>query len=217
MTSRVESVCSARWMRSNHSRVLADEVGRVGDVLRRLGVHLRLRLLRPLLGLRQPLLQFADAGEVLVELVAVAGAEPSDCSVLRLLADGVEDALAVLRAGGLWASTSSGRPSRNSLANTLDGQDSDGTGAPLRVHDRPKPSHDSGRLGNRVWPRRCSAANWSSEMVLRKPARCSGCGAPVRKLKMESWLGPTSGCDSPEMTVKSSRKSLRTSRYGESS
>ena len=146
------------------------------DVLRRLGVDLRLGLLRPLLGLGQPLLQLADAGEVLVELVAVAGAEPRlqsswpgrgpcrGCSGRRA-------------GGGPGPATSSGRPSRNSLANTLDGQDSVGTGAPLRVHDRLKPSHDSGRLGNRVWPRMCSAANWSSEMVFRKPARRSGCGA----------------------------------------
>ena len=49
-----------------------------------------------------------------------------------------------------------------------------------------------------------------------KPARRSGCGAAVRKLWLESWLGPTSGCDSPEITVKSSRKSFKTSRYGDS-
>ena len=59
----------------------------------------------------------------------------------------------------------------NSLANTLDGQQSDGTSAPDRVQERLNPSFDSARLGKRVAPPMCSAANWSSEMLLRKPAR----------------------------------------------
>ena len=41
----------------------------------------------------------------------------------------------------------------------LKGQHSDGTIAPLRVHDRLNPSHDSGRLANRVAPPMCSAAS----------------------------------------------------------
>src|SRR5262249_53049993 len=95
-----------------------------------------------------------------------------------------------------------------------DGKLSDGTMAPLWVHDRLKPSHDSVRLANRVSPPMRAAANWSSDTLLRKPARRSGCGAAVRKLKIESWLGPTSACARPEMTVKSLRKSRTTSRYG---
>ena len=128
----------------------------------------------------QPLLQFADAGEVLVELVAVVGAE-AGLHLFGLVADRVEDALAVAQAAGLGLHLV-GTPFEEQPANTLDGQASDGTSAPLRVQERPKPSHDSARLANRVSPPMCSAANWSSEIVLRKPARRSGCGAAVRKL-----------------------------------
>ena len=70
------------------------------DVLRRLGIDLGLGLLRPLLGLGQPLLQLADAGEVLVELFAVAGAEVR-LQLPGLIADRVEDALAVAQPAGL--------------------------------------------------------------------------------------------------------------------
>ena len=94
--------------------------------------------------------------------------------------------------------------------NTLPAKGSFGTGAPLRVQDSGLSPRD--RVANRVSPRMCSAANWSREMLLRKPARCSGCGAAVRKLKWESWLGPTFGCANPETTVKSFRKSLMISR-----
>lgn len=48
--------------------------------------------------------------------------------------------------------------------------------APLWVHDRLNPSHDSGRLANRVSPPMKSAAYWSREMEFLNPARCSGCG-----------------------------------------
>ena len=51
-----------------------------------------------------------------------------------------------------------------------------GPSAPLRVQERPKPSPESARLGNRVSAPMRSAANWSSEMELRKPRRRSGCG-----------------------------------------
>ena len=65
-------------------------------------------------------------------------------------------------------------------ANVLAGHGSDGTSAPLRVHDRLNPSPASARLGKRVASPMCSAASWSSEMLLRNPARRSGCGAAVR-------------------------------------
>ena len=130
---------------------LADEVGAVLDVHRRLGVDPGLGLLRPLLGLDQPLLQFPDAGEVLVELFAVVGAE-AGLHLRRLIVAPCRGCSARLRSRRAWAWTSSGRPSRNSLANTLDGKASVGTGAPLRVQERPEPSHDRGRLANRVWP-----------------------------------------------------------------
>ena len=115
----------------------------------------------------------------------------------------VEDALAVCAGGGPGPG-----PRRAGLRGTAGrtrstGKMSAGTSAPLRVQDRPEPSPDRARLGKRVWPPMCSAANWSSEMLLRKPARRSGCGAPVRKLSWNRGVGPTSGCDRPEMTVKS--------------
>ncbi len=104
------------------------------------------------------------------------------------------------------------------MANTFDGEVAAGTSAPVRVQDRPAPSPDRARLGKRVWPPMCSAANWSSEIALRKPGRPAP-WAPVRKLAEAWWANPglMPACDRPEMTVKSSRKSLRTSRYGVSS
>ena len=57
------------------------------------------------------------------------------------------------------------------MANTFDGEVAAGTSAPVRVQDRPAPSPDRARLGKRVWPPMCSAANWSSEIALRKPGR----------------------------------------------
>ena len=58
--SRVESVCNARCVRSNMIRVLPMKIGRVGVVLRRLGIDLGLGLLRPVRGLGESLLQFPD-------------------------------------------------------------------------------------------------------------------------------------------------------------
>ena len=60
----------------------ADEVGRVGNVLGRLDVDLGLGRLGPGFVLAKPLLQLADAGDVLVELVAVVRVPRSDRSVL---------------------------------------------------------------------------------------------------------------------------------------
>jgi len=71
-----------------------DEVGGAGDVLRRLDVHLELGCLGPAFGIDHPLLQFADAGKVFVELVAVVAAEISS-QRLRLVSDVIENAAAV--------------------------------------------------------------------------------------------------------------------------
>ena len=79
---------------------LADQVGAVLDVDRRLGIDLGLGLLRPGGGLCQPLLQLADAGEILVELFAVASAQVT-LHLPGLIADRVEDALAVGQPPGL--------------------------------------------------------------------------------------------------------------------
>src|ERR1041385_2914358 len=51
-------------------------------------------------------------------------------------------------------------------------------------------------------------------MVLRKPA-LPGCGAAVRKQLSAGCPPSTSGCHTPLKTVKSSRCSLRISRYGD--
>ena len=72
----------------------ADQVGRIGNILGRLDIDLGLGRLEPAFVLDQPLLQFADAGEVLVELVAIVGAEVGP-QAGGLIADVVEDAPAV--------------------------------------------------------------------------------------------------------------------------
>ena len=65
--------------------------------------------------------------------------------------------------------------------------------------------------GKRVrWPMR-SAMNWSSEMELRKPP-LPGWGAAVRKQLSAGWPPSTSGCETPEKTLKSSRCACRSSR-----
>jgi len=99
--------------------------------------------------------------------------------------------------------TSLARPSRNSWANTLDGELSAGMSAPVRVQERPPdPSPDRARLGKRVREPRCSAAAWSSEIALRKPGRPAP-GTPVRKLADAWWpkLELMPACSRPEMTV----------------
>ena len=59
----------------------------------------------------------------------------------------------------------------------------------------------------------CSAANWSSEMLLRKVG-CPGCGAPVRKHCPAWWLPSTPGWDMPQKLVKCCRCCASRSRYG---
>jgi hypothetical protein len=58
-----------------------------------------------------------------------------------------------------------------------------------------------------------SAATWSSEIVLRNAA-LPGWGAAVRNDFSAWWKPSTCGWETPENTVKSSRKSFRISRYG---
>src|SRR5262249_47218685 len=65
-----------------------------------LGIDLGLRLLRPFLGLGQALLQLADTGEVLVELLAIVTTE-GRLHLLGLVADRVEDAAAIPQPPGL--------------------------------------------------------------------------------------------------------------------
>ncbi len=79
---------------------LADHVGRIHVVLERLGVDLRLRLLRPFLSRDEPLLQFAYAREIFIEFLPVPRAE-SRLQLPRLVADPVEDALAVAQPADL--------------------------------------------------------------------------------------------------------------------
>src|SRR3954447_18748774 len=53
----------------------ADQVVSIGNVLRGLDIHLRLRRPEPFLVDDQALLQLADAGEILIKLIAVVGAK----------------------------------------------------------------------------------------------------------------------------------------------
>src|SRR5579883_444763 len=53
-----------------------------------------------------------------------------------------------------------------------------------------------------------SVMYWSSEMVLLNEL-LAGCGAAVRKLMSEGCPPSTLGCETPEKTVKSLRKSCR--------
>ena len=65
------------------------------------------------------------------------------------------------------------------MANTAEGQSSVGTGAPLLVHERPALSQESVSVGNRVCPYKCSAADWSSEILFLNPVRRSFHSAAV--------------------------------------
>src|SRR5262245_55070605 len=65
--------------------------------------------------------------------------------------------------------------------------------------------------GNRVRLPIRSAANWSSEIVLRKPP-LPGCGADVRKQLSAGWPPSTSGFQTPLKTVKSLRCTSSISR-----
>jgi hypothetical protein len=70
--------------------------------------------------------------------------------------------------------------------------------------------------GKRVCVPMRRATSWSSEMLFLNPGRPTP-GAPVRNA-MSAPCPPAEsmpGCDRPEKTVKSLRKSLSTSRYFE--
>src|SRR5262245_23221352 len=84
-----------------HQPGLADDVGAVGDILRRRHVDARLGPSRPFFGTRQAALQFAHAAEILVELVAIGDAEPW-LQRPGLIADRVQNAAAVAQVADLW-------------------------------------------------------------------------------------------------------------------
>ena len=78
----------------------ADDVFRVGDVLGRFRGHLRLWFAHPLLGFDHPLLHLADAGEILVEPLAIFRAHAA-LQPLRLVEHEIHDALPILEPGDL--------------------------------------------------------------------------------------------------------------------
>ena len=99
--------------------------------------------------------------------------------------------------------------------NTRDAWSSGGMATPVRVHDRLRPPLTASVSdGNRVSVPMRSAMSWSSEIVLRNEL-LAGCGAAVRKAMSDGWPPSTFGCDTPLRTVKSSRWSLSSCRYGE--
>ena len=75
------------------------------------------------------------------------------------------------------------------------------------------PEINSGRmyLGPGPGTLLAAAAGWES-LAAEVTDAASGYQSVIASLVDESWLGPTSGCDRPEMTVKSLRTSLTTSR-----
>src|SRR6185369_12008997 len=77
-----------------------NEVGPVRDYLRLFGLDFGLWLFRPRFGLRETLFEFANTGEVFVELFAVVAADDL-FEPLCLIADGVEHTLAVREPAGL--------------------------------------------------------------------------------------------------------------------
>ncbi len=99
--------------------------------------------------------------------------------------------------------------------NTSDAWSSGGIATPVPVHDRLRPPLTASvSEGNRVSVPMRSAMSWSSEIVLRNEL-LAGCGAAVRKLMSDGWPPSTFGCDTPLNTVKSSRCSSSSFRYGE--
>ena len=159
---RVESVCKRQRDQVEQQPHPADQVGPVRDVARRLSIEFGLGLVRPGLGRRQPLLELADRGEILVELVAIGGADAAR-EALRPRLCTVSMMLCPSRSFRTCCRTSAGVPSRKSLANTRDGRLSAGIITPPRVYERlgvPVPSTSD---GNRVSRPIVSAANWSSE------------------------------------------------------
>ena len=181
VTSRVESVWSARWIRSNISRVLPmRSAGLVlfsggGTLTLGLGFFDHSRALAMRRSSSRTLVKYSSTfSRSRVPRVA------PDLS--RLLANGVEDAEAVFQSLSLFL---------HFIRRALHEQPSeDRRWKQIRGHHRPAAQSMKGlsplRLEVRLakqsrWPI-LSAANWSREMLLRKPARFSGCTAAVRKL-----------------------------------
>jgi len=75
-----------------HDLDLVHVLCRAGGIDRGGGFHYRPGLSFPAFGFLETVFEVADAGEVLVHAAAVAGAEVA-LQVLRLIGDGVEDAL----------------------------------------------------------------------------------------------------------------------------
>lgn len=73
---------------------LADQIGLAGHIARRIDIGFRLRSLRPLFRDGQVAFQFAHAGEILIELLAVAGSQTA-LHPLGIVTDGIEDASTV--------------------------------------------------------------------------------------------------------------------------
>ena len=57
-----------------------------------------------------------------------------------------------------------------------------------------------GSEGNRVWLPTCSATSWSMEIVFLK-LLAVGCGAPLRKVRVERWPSELSRWERPLKTV----------------
>ena len=132
---RVESVSKARramsYMRRTFSMYSRGLAGSTGGFALTTG----LRLLLPLRGLHQALLQVAHAGEVLVEPLAVARADVA-LQLLGLVGDGVQDALPERQ-----PARSAPRPppacrAGTGCLKTSDGLSSHGISTPPAVHER---------------------------------------------------------------------------------
>ena len=87
---------------------LADQVGTVSDIDRRFRIDDGLWFLRPEFGLGQTSLQLSDAGEILRQLLSIAGPEPL-LQLFGLAADGVKNALSIGQAAGLRGNFVGGR------------------------------------------------------------------------------------------------------------
>ena len=143
---------------------LPDFVGNILHVVRHRDVHFGLGLGDEGLHCLQPLLHLAHAGEILVHLVAVAGADrpprrlASSLTASRMLRPSLRRSIS--------CRTSSGVPSRKSLAKIFDGLDSAGTFTPLRLTEMLPPEVPSTSDGKRVAIPTSSATSWSIEMLL---------------------------------------------------
>ena len=129
-----------------------------------------------------------DKLTALTELCERNNLAPSDCAYMG---DDLPD-LAAISAAGLGMTVANGAAAVTHPASELQcGRTSD---------------------GNRVWPPRCLAISWSTEMeFLDRPELPAGLA--VKMLASARCPPPTPGWDEPEMTVKSFRKSSIALRY----